>query len=165
MSTICHECGITTVNESSREYNPSYGISILKRTKDILLISPQHHIVCTREYKQIIDGIRTLDEIEQYERRHPTNKDHPTLFVVTDKTRDVLEKRRIYVGLVAPEFDRFVSIGGESPKSERYSLPEYGFISPNLAKNALPNCFRDLTSRLDSIEWVDFEELELNSSV
>lgn len=46
MATKCHECGITTVSELAKEYNPSYGISILKRSKNRLLVSNQRHIIC-----------------------------------------------------------------------------------------------------------------------
>ena len=34
----------------------------------------------------------------------------------------------------------------------------YQFLQHSDAKQFLPNCFRDLTSRLDSMEWLDFEK-------
>lgn len=65
--------------------------------------------------------------------------------------------------MVVPEVMRFVSTEEESPDSEMYSLPGYGFITPEFAKMALPNCFRDLTSLLKSRKpnkWINLEELQ-----
>jgi len=77
----------------------------------------------------------------------------------------VLESKGIYVNLVAPEVSRFVSTGGELPDIEEYRLPGYGFILPKFAESALPNCFRDLSSKLVSTEWKDFKGLKVAPSV
>ena len=158
MSIICHECHSSIVSEICKEYHPLYSISILKRSKNELLISNQHQLVYFREYRGIVDGIKTLDEIEKYE--EDTKTTHPTLFVVSDETKKVLEEKGIFVSLVAPDVSRLVATNNGGNNFEKYILPEYGFISYELAKRALPNCFKDLTSRLDDMEWLEFEGIK-----
>lgn len=164
MSATCHECSGTIASDLLKEYAPAYGVSIMRRERgQDLLISDMHQIICHGDYSKIVEGVRTLDEIEDYE-SHMDGRYRDHLFVITNETQNVLQIRGVIVDLVVPTVGRFgLARDDLSSQWEEFRLPTYGVISPELAERSLPNCYRDLSRLLESNseeDWIDFAELQ-----
>jgi len=126
------------------------------------LISNVSTIICQRDYSTIVEGIHSLDQIDDFNRMYES--DSPVLYVVTNETQNVFRDRGVNARIEVPPVDKFgIELSGGEMETYPFTLDGHGFLSPRLVERALPNSYRDLSRLLEVREesdWVRFEELQ-----